>query len=461
MLAFCFLLNSGLILSKIQQPSQSRTTRLYSSTKFNKDLPSIPVIGPIVAAPPLMIGQEMFLDPPTPLQWKALQECVVEHFNQRKNKNSEAIGGEIGLTMNSAVSATINASPIVAVIDEWTKDAPVFPPHSPLTTGGRYATLAAVVGISKNKSAKLESYGEETSFVDYVENSDIILPLSSSVRLVGIGRAALRGFFYRVPSELDEHEDLDFDDGYEDRTPIVMAEFEPLVDDASIYSNTDPNLIGNKGVRSYRSSPVHALSALYNLVNRVEWIHDDRRKLVTGLIAAKARLRMSVERKDTEVGESLIDHDGFGALFERNVGMTIEELLDRFEGTKKKETTETKSQLDMLESRENWGLAYYAAFSTIAELTKVTVASLEPYYSQSFRDREEFEAEISSFIAFRVLEGYVTKKDITWCLICTSSLERLERALDILIDHKVHLQKLVNRISDELKACGEECTDLW
>ena len=65
----------------------------------------------------------MFLDPPTPLQWKALQECVVEHFNQRKNKNSEEIGGEIGLNNNSAVSATINASPIVAIIDEWTKDA--------------------------------------------------------------------------------------------------------------------------------------------------------------------------------------------------------------------------------------------------------------------------------------------------------------------------------------------------
>lgn len=115
-------------------------------------------------------------------------------------------------------------------------------------------------------------------------NNDSINPLSSSVRLIGVGRAVLRKLFYQTPSELniertdhvdevctvDEFNDDDPDDenevdvdinftygGYEDGTPIVMSRFEPLVDDSTIYSSNDPNKVGEKGQRSHRSSPVH------------------------------------------------------------------------------------------------------------------------------------------------------------------------------------------------------------
>ena len=134
--------------------------------------------------------------------------------------------------------------------------------------------------------------------MDYMESCSIdddvdsIQPFSSTVRLVGVGRAILRKFYYKVPSELcnedfdssdkekeesklkeydarvleyykDDNEEIDDDDeitfngGYEDSTPIVMSEFEPLNDDCSIYTFADPNLVGEKGQRSYRSSPVH------------------------------------------------------------------------------------------------------------------------------------------------------------------------------------------------------------
>ena len=173
-------------------------------------------------------------------------------------------------------------------------------PNSIFNEGGRYATLAAIVGITNNKNNNNDdnqNYDKEENFMDYMElcpmdDDDSITPFSSSVRLVGIGRAILRKYYYKVPSELcqddfmawnreeerlseydarvleyykddvmddddDDDNDLMMNGGYEDGTPIIMAEFEPLNDDCSIYTFADPNLVGDKGQRSYRSSPVH------------------------------------------------------------------------------------------------------------------------------------------------------------------------------------------------------------
>jgi hypothetical protein len=196
----------------------------------------------------------------------------------------------------------------------------VSPPFSNFNEGGRYATLVAVVGITTKKE-EFNEYGykvdeddddnaKEEDFLDYMDvctidgvdddntnnvhtsnngNDDFIVPLSSSVRLVGVGRAVLRKFFYRTPTDLcadDIEEDINDDDdgemdyykeeknddeededefidlnfsngGYDDNTPIVMSQFEPLVDDSSIYSHADPDRVGEKGQRSYRSSRVH------------------------------------------------------------------------------------------------------------------------------------------------------------------------------------------------------------
>ncbi len=166
------------------------------------------------------------------------------------------------------------------------------------TDGGRYATLAAIVGITNKKQSKNNNQIIEDGddFMDYMglcpieddDDNNSISPFSSSVRLVGIGRAILRKFYYKVPSDLcnddfehreeeilseydanvleyykdgedtdDEDDEIVFNGGYEDSTPIVMSQFEPLNDDCSIYQFVDPNLVGDKGQRSYRSSPVH------------------------------------------------------------------------------------------------------------------------------------------------------------------------------------------------------------
>ena len=59
------------------------------------------------------IGAEMTLDPPTPLQWKALQECVVEHHDRFANNNDD--NDDNGL---KSKTATIQAAPLIAIIDE-------------------------------------------------------------------------------------------------------------------------------------------------------------------------------------------------------------------------------------------------------------------------------------------------------------------------------------------------------
>jgi len=76
--------------------------------------PVVPLIGPIITAPPLMIGGEMSLDPPTPLQWRTLQECVVVHRNELLRQERD------GEEPSETTTATIGAAPIVAFIDDTT-----------------------------------------------------------------------------------------------------------------------------------------------------------------------------------------------------------------------------------------------------------------------------------------------------------------------------------------------------
>jgi hypothetical protein len=75
----------------------------------------VPLLGPIPGAPPLLLGGEMTLDPPTPLQWQALEESVILHQQYLKEQQS---AGE-----NKTASAQItgvDAAPLVAVIDDVT-----------------------------------------------------------------------------------------------------------------------------------------------------------------------------------------------------------------------------------------------------------------------------------------------------------------------------------------------------
>lgn len=210
-------------------------------------------------------------------------------------------------------------------------------------------------------------------------------------------------------------------------------------------------------------------------------MHDDRRVLIEGIKAGKARLDINQARKrgEIEYDDDLEDYDGLGALFENYVSdngdnprkeeekeMNVDEFLATFKGNMKRidpsELPQNQpTKLEQLEANGDYGMSYYAALSTIRDMTELTVKLLEPYYSPTFRAREEHKAEISSFVVFRALEGYLDNKDIAYALTCTSSVERLMRAYDLMVDHKIQLKKISEKLSLELRECGEECTDLW
>lgn len=66
---------------------------------------TIPVVGPIPGREPLLLGADVFLDPPTPLQWKALEESISIHHRFKKSV---------------ANVTAVDAGPMIAFIDYTT-----------------------------------------------------------------------------------------------------------------------------------------------------------------------------------------------------------------------------------------------------------------------------------------------------------------------------------------------------
>jgi hypothetical protein len=303
----------------------------------------------------------------------------------------------------------------------------------------RYATIAAVVGISASRKVP----DDEKSFMEIMLGCRTNLePLSSKIRLVGVGRAELTDFFYQMPTPLaveeecpiDEDDDEEEDDlpslllGEDRQDPIIMAEFRILIDDtkSSVYSM---QCIGQKGARSSFMAPVFAINEMAKYSNKVTRIHDDRRRLVNLLASAKTRLAQC---------NIFDDADGIGSIATM-IGDT--NLLQE---------TERLIQCD------NYGLNYYSSFSSIPDLTGVAQDVLQNYYSPERRDAEEYRLEVLSFVAFRSLQGYCTPQDLAWALTCTNSIERLNRAYDLMLDHFWLLKELVKEANADLEAFGED-----
>lgn len=448
----------------------------------------IPLVGPIPNAPPLLVGGEMLLSPPTPGQWQALQEAVAIHRNALAEEDSTNEGG------------TIDAAPLVVVIDGVTGG----PTATASTVGGRYATLAAVVGISSKDWSDADS---QEAFWDSImapsSCQDIIRPFSSTVRLVGVGRAKLSSFFHRTPTSLldgsggddlsasDEEissslgqeqswDEEDENEGYD--PPIIMAQFTPLVDGPAD-SRADAKTLGNKESRSVYRSPVHAISELNSMLHRVTWMHDDRRRLVNGITAAKARLgaRRSkdngddagVEYNDFDdlgwVGSPQSDATASGSEMKAKDEISMGDFLSSFQKphtssdplAELAQAEERQKAVNFLEDRENLGLPYFGYFSAIPNLTQQALKLFVPYYSEEHRSREEHEFEIASFVALRTVEGYASPTEIGWALQSTSTIERLQATYDIMATHRIQLEKMAELLSQQLIHCGEECTDLW
>ena len=476
------------------------STRLFYKN-YDKNLPpstrqrraklrvmTIPVLGPIPGGQPLLIGEDYVIEHPTPMQWDILQEAFFNHQNHLKNQAIEESEGE----SLSGGPASIDAAPLVAFIDETTS----------LTSlegnfkNSKYATIAAIVGLGGlNKNTKaIESMNhlDTTSNARFMEsmirifrpdvdcNHQLRNPLESNIRLVGIGRAALSEFHSRLPSShYEEHED---DDGYitllgqptdseatwepqqsevEAPTPILLAQFR-LLSDTGARSKNFVNTFG----RSQYASPIHALNEMNCLFNRITMLHEDSKRLVRGIHAAKARLAGATSSFVLE------DVDGLGMVSNGSKQQhrhDIEALLHDFpEDREIKRRSFLSSSLGadnhakVLDRSNNYGMGITSAsFSQIPNLTRELAEKLQPYYSPEKQESEEFYYEVFSFMGVLSLSKFVSVTDFDWALKCTNTIERLRWVSDWMRSHKRILQDASKEASLKLRECGEECTDLW
>lgn len=428
-----------------------------TSHESTNDVLTIPVLGPFPSSPPLMMGAELALDPPTPMQWHTLQEALKLHKLHLKQSNQ----------------AGIDAAPLVAILDDYTSSSSSCS-NSP---NGRYATIAAVVGISNSQSIEQRKSPLDTSdsgsFMESVlrvgRNAS---PMESRIRLVGVGRAALSDFFYQVPTHVKENMDeeghLILNNPEESEGNIVMAQFRLLTDGQD---RSDSSFRKESKVRSTRCSPVHALNEMNSLANKLQYMHEKRRNLVAGLKAATLRLQRSRETATRDEEDDLLDDmDGIGELFAKKELETTKSAFDEVMGnlieSKQRHAAsgEERSSNDpsSLSTKDNYGMgSSSSAVSTITDLTSFWMERLTPYYSPARCDTEEHYFEILSFVSILALDKFVTPDELGWALQCTNTAERMQRAYESMYDHIRLLQEEAERLSQELTDCGEECTDLW
>jgi hypothetical protein len=238
-----------------------------------------------------------------------------------------------------------------------------------------------------------------------------------------------------------------------------MAEFDILLDDSSI-RRADPS--GRDVVSNHRSSSVHAIAELYRTANKVYRLHEERKKLVAGLRAGVARLRLGKKKLAEDMNCSLEfeDCDNIGGGF---VDEELHEMTTEWEqmSIARSQSNDDVPMRSRLEAMENYGFGSYGILSTIPDLTHQSMLQFESYYSPVHRQREEYEAEVASMVIFRTLEMYATPNEVAAVLLASSTIQRLELGYEVMMRHRNELNELVMMISKELMDCGEECTDLW
>jgi hypothetical protein len=99
--------------------------------------------------------------------------------------------------------------------------------------------------------------------------------------------------------------------------------------------------------------------------------------------------------------------------------------------------------------------------STIFDLTSVWTEKLQPYYSPSRCESEEHHFEVLSFVSVLSMDKYLDSYELGWALRCTNTIERLHKAYGWMFEHVRLLKQESEKMSQELRDCGEECTDLW
>jgi hypothetical protein len=452
----------------------------------------IPVIGPLLNTPPLLIGGTLWLDPPTPLQWKTIEVCVEAAASSKKAK---------GANTDLDGIATIDAAPLVAVVQ----------------AGSNVASIAAIVGYSTTKESS--SSGRRLDTFDSAslrESLDSLLSSAttpfytetSKVRLLCIGRAKLSEFRAADPrlrgirsdetrspsawgSTGSRHEATLFQgnetnnfgasypnehgfDPISDHEPVILARMQLLLDTTQTCGTKIDNNYGGK------SSPVHVLSHLSIWSAKIRFVHGDRQRLVQLIQAAQTRLNM--------ISREWKDHDGIGSLFsgqqeapsDASVSREFDpdaEFQSKIDGilaltTNAQPTYYTGPSetikpivnpkalppwVSRLLELDNFGLGSTAsAYCDIHSMTRTIIQLLQAYYSPEWTQTEEFEYSIFSWVALQSVMEY-QQDATTTALAATTTLDRMEAVYDAMISHVDALRELALAKRTELQECGEEC----
>ncbi|KAL7553777.1 hypothetical protein ACHAWF_017104, partial [Thalassiosira exigua] len=453
------------------EPSSAGTVERRAERK--RGVPVLDVLDrpPMVRDPPLLVGGSRTFGHSdlTPFQRRALDVAASCHEEHRARTKAEEGDGSSGFG-GAGGEGGIEAAPIVAVVDGYTPSAASASADAPSSEAdarkGRYATLASVEVLAGSDGRP------------------------SKVKLTGVGRAFLRGYFgskdaglTREEEELsalvgrireleddgDEEEDdedetcLLSDDGDVDEDcelDALMAEFDVFLDDSSLLSSADESKYGRDVVQR-RASSMHAVTELYRAANKVYRLHEERKNIVAGLRAGEARLALGRQIRDENCPLEFEDCDGLGL-----IGRPLDDDLEDVPLRALVPSSAAREDVPAfrghrLEGMENYGLGTYGVLSSMPELARQAMSRLEPYYSPEHREREEYEAEVASMVAFRTLEEYASPEEVASALVVPSATRRLELAYDIMMRHRDELVDLVKIVSQELIDCGEECTDLW
>ena len=459
---------------------------------------TIPVLGPLPNQGPLLLGAEMTLNPPTPFQWQTINHAVEQHAKYLNQQHKRDLHNE----------GNIDAAPLVAIMDSVTSSS-----AKSQYGVGRYATIAAVVGMSTtSQDVDQRKQGLDTTDSSSLRESldrivrDDVAPWESKIRLVGVGRALLSDFFHRMAlqdynvdgdgylikmqksavlsqtrlqyskknddndmdnmHDDDEHDDDEHDDIDDDRMNLVMAKFFVVTDgvDRTLDFQRRGRDTRRGWKRSAAASPVHHITELASWARKLDYLHQDRRRLVAGLQAAAARLELAQQATNNLEGE-FDDYDGLGMITATRYGgdeefdasqSAVEDILQF------PPSAETQKSATTLVNKENYGMGYSSAsFSTLPQVTDVWLEKLAPYYSPGLRESEEYYYEILSFVAVISMDKFLRDVDFGWALTCYNTLERMQQVYDWMWQHVRLLEAEASLASARLRDCGEECTDLW
>ena len=478
----------GATLLLFQSVSGSSTPSGPSSSP--KGPTTIPVIGPLLNTAPLLIGGTLWLDPPTPLQWKTIEVCVEAAAALRTEKDTHT--GLNGI-------ATIDAAPLVAVVQ----------------AGSDVASIAAIVACStaKESSSGLDTF-DSTSLRESLTSllSSATTPFyseTSKVRLLCIGRAKLSEFRAVDPTMSDissdgarspsawgptssgpegallqeeeiydfgkkRHEEHAFDPTISttdavSHEPVILARMHLLLDTTMTRGSKGDNAYGTN------SSPVHALSQLSMWTAKIRFVHSDRQRLVQLMQAAQTRLNMlSQEWKDHDGIGSLFSGQGQGLLdgvvapgFDPDVEFQskIDDIVAMTTNTLGPPTTITaiaspkalSPRASRLFELDNYGLGSTAsAYCDIQSMTRVIMELLQAYYSPERTQTEEFEYSLFSWVALQSIMEY-HHDTTTTALAASNTIDRMETIYTIMMSHVEALRELVLAKCKELHDCGEEC----